>query len=281
MINKSDIKNRVEHLNRISKKDMISVGDTYDLCFNKIENGYYIYGVPSVFACYQRKDDKVPLVEVTNIDDDDVSFQLKDCPDTRYTCFKKIFLELTNVGTNGELASRLRKERSNMNKVYIGIDPGALGYISVDYGEGRREFCSIKDEGYHGVALFLKNVKTLMGDNCACCMEEIHAVFGSSAKGTFSFGECFGVLQGLLIALNIPYHLVPPKTWQKEIWITQDKVYKSKGGKKSIDNKPTSINAARRLFPDVDFRRTEKCKNADDNKCDATLICEYGRRKNL
>lgn len=168
-----------------------------------------------------------------------------------------------------------------MSKIYIGIDPGSLGFVSVDYGDGSRDFCSLKENDYHDVAEFLRSVKEKAKDGCVCCMEAIHAVFGSSAKATFSFGECFGVLQGVLIALGISYHLVPPKTWQKEIWIAQDKVYKSKEGKKSVDNKPTSINAARRLFPDIDFRRTEKCKNIDDNKCDATLICEYGRRKNL
>lgn len=167
------------------------------------------------------------------------------------------------------------------NRIYIGIDPGSLGFISVDKGDGIRDFCSLKDNNPADVSLFLKNVKTLSEGNCVCCMEEIHAVFGSSAKATFSFGECFGMLQGILVALGIPFHLVSPKIWQKEIWITQDKVFKSKNGKKSVDNKPTSINAARRLFPDIDFRRTDKCKNVDDNKCDATLICEYGRRKNL
>lgn len=166
-------------------------------------------------------------------------------------------------------------------KAYIGIDPGAKGYIAVMYPNGTREYCSIADNDYHDIAVFLKNIKTIYEDKCVCCMESIHAIFGSSAKATFSFGEVFGVLQGLLIALEVPYHLVPPKTWQKEIWISQDKVYKNVAGKKAIDNKATSINAARRLFPTEDFRRTSKCKNVDDNKCDATLICDYGRRKCL
>lgn len=167
------------------------------------------------------------------------------------------------------------------NKTYIGIDPGSKGFIAVVYPEGGKEFLALNDTDYHDVAKWLDGVNVMSEKNCVCCMESIHTVFGSSAKATFSFGETFGVLQGLLIALGIPYHLVPPKMWQKEIWITQDKVYKTAGGKKSVDNKPTSINAARRLFPDVDFRRTPKCTKMDDNKCDAMLICEYGRRKNL
>lgn len=155
-------------------------------------------------------------------------------------------------------------------------------------GDGHMEYMSLQDNGYRSVAGFLRGVYEESGGNVACCMEEIHAVFGSSAKGTFSFGEVYGVLQGLLIATGIPYHLVPPKTWQKEIWVHADKVWKSSGrtgkdGKplRSVDQKPTSINAAVRLFPQTDFRRSVKCRNVDDNKCDATLICEYGRRKNI
>lgn len=173
-----------------------------------------------------------------------------------------------------------------MSKVYIGIDPGASGFIAAIFENGGDIFMSLKDNDMHEVASFLKGL--MVSYDPVCCMEEIHAVFGSSAGSTFSFGEIYGKLQGLLIAIGIPYHLVPPKTWQKEMWVASDKVFKSTGrvGKngepiKTVDNKPTSINAARRLFPDVDFRRTAKCKAIDDNKCDAMLICDYGRRKNL
>lgn len=169
-------------------------------------------------------------------------------------------------------------------KAYIGIDPGSVGYVAVEFGGGGTAFLSLRDNGWRDVAAFLSGLRDEY--DTVCCMEEIHAVFGSSAGSTFAFGETYGVLQGLLIALSIPFHLVPPKTWQKEMWVFQDKVYKStkdKNGKtvQRVDNKPTSINAARRLFPDVDFRRTAKCRAIDDNKCDAMLICDYGRRKNL
>lgn len=175
-----------------------------------------------------------------------------------------------------------------MDKTYIGIDPGAKGYVCVMWADGHMEHMGLQDGGWHGVAGFLGGIMSESQGNVVCCMEEIHAVHGSSAKGTFSFGEVYGVLQGVLIALGMPYHLVPPKTWQKEIWVNGDKVWKSTGrtgkdGKalRAVDQKPTSMNAAQRLFPNVDFRRSAKCKVLDDNKCDATLICEYGRRRNL
>ena len=120
-------------------------------------------------------------------------------------------------------------------------------------------------------------------------MEEIHSIYGSSSKGTFSFGEINGLLKGFLIANNIPYSLVQPKKWQDEIWEFNDKVYDYKKietedgvkTRKTVNTKQTSFNAARRIFPNIDLRKSQRCRTIDDNKCDSLLICEYARRKNL
>lgn len=176
-----------------------------------------------------------------------------------------------------------------MNKTYIGIDPGSKGFISVIYPDNSKDFVSIADNNELSLSRALRRIKERSNNNVVACMEEIHAIFGSSAKATFSFGQIFGVLKGILVALEIPYHLVPPKTWQKEIWINSDMVvsYKTikRNGKenkvKDINTKSTSFNASRRLFPDVDLRRSERCKNLDDNKSDSLLIAEYARRRNL
>ncbi len=173
-----------------------------------------------------------------------------------------------------------------MSRKYIGIDPGSKGFIVVNNGDGDYNFLPISDKTYGEIAEYLRNVYQEANGNVVCCMEEIHAIYGASAKATFSFGEIFGALQGILESLKIPYHLVSPKVWQREIWINQDKVFKTSTNSRGeltrvVDNKPTSITAAKRLFPGVDFKRTPKCIKIDDNKCDAMLICEYGRRKNL
>ena len=173
------------------------------------------------------------------------------------------------------------------DKCYMAIDPGAKGYISVQKN-GEFSFYSIADNDLHQLAKIIEKIR-LSNTNLVCVMEQIHALFGSSAKATFSFGEIYGQLQGLLIANKIPYVLIQPKTWQKEMWTNSDMVvnYKKvvvKGKettRKEVDTKATSINAAKRLFPDIDFRKTERCKKLDDNKVDATLMSEYARRKNL
>lgn len=174
-----------------------------------------------------------------------------------------------------------------MSKIYVGIDPGAKGFVAVVSEFGWRHF-SIVDHSRRELAEYIEK---LAKDNIlevVVAMEEVHAIFGASAKSTFEFGEIFGLLKGLIIAHNLPYHLVAPKTWQAQIWINEDKVYtygkvNAKTGKvtKSVNTKATSLNAATRLFPGMDFRRTPSCKNVDDNKVDATLIAEYARRNNL
>ena len=57
-------------------------------------------------------------------------------------------------------------------------------------------------------------------------MEEIHAIFGSSAKSTFSFGEIFGKLQGIIVANKISLHFVQPKIWQKQMWEQLNRIIK-------------------------------------------------------
>lgn len=172
-------------------------------------------------------------------------------------------------------------------RVYIGIDPGTKGFIAVNNGQNV-EFLSINDNDFYAISDFLTNIKEKY-NNVVCVMEEVHAIFGASAKSTFSFGEINGVLKGLLMANKIPYHLVQPKNWQKEMWENKDMdasyTIQMRNGKeiskKVVNTKQTSINAAKRLFPTIDLRKTPKCKNIDDNKCDSLLLSEYGRRKNL
>ena len=173
-------------------------------------------------------------------------------------------------------------------KTFVGIDPGAKGFITAIFPDGRMKFAAIADMDEQALFMFLRSVKD-MSEQVTAVMEQVHPLFGSSAKSTFSFGEIYGLLRGLLIAGKIPYTLIPPKTWQKEIWTTPDIVssteivHRKDGDAKvrKIDTKATSINAARRLFPDVDLRKSERSKKPDDNKVDSMLMAEYARRRNL
>lgn len=173
-------------------------------------------------------------------------------------------------------------------KKYIGIDPGASGFIAViDPVEDLCTFLSIAEHTPQEVSEFIG--ETAFGCNVTVVIEDVHSLYGSSAKSTFNFGYIKGMLVGFLVAHHIPYTLVQPKEWQTDMWTNADKTMRKKSkikdGKNTsrlmVDTKATSIKAAQRLFPNVDLRRNERCKTIDDNKADALLMAEYGRRKNF
>lgn len=176
-----------------------------------------------------------------------------------------------------------------MEKTYIGIDPGVKGFITAIFPNGNFEFYSIDENDDLELHRILKGIKERSWIVTAV-LEDVHSIFGASSKSTFNFGEIKGVLKGLLVANEIPYTLVQPKTWQQEIWNNQDMVVSYKTVKKSdgseqkrkvVDTKSTSINAARRLFPNIDLRKNTLCRKIDDNKVDSLLMAEFARRKNL
>lgn len=175
-----------------------------------------------------------------------------------------------------------------MEKTYIGIDPGVIGFITAIFPNGNFEFYSIDENDDLDLHRIFKSIKERSWQVTAV-LEDVHAIFGSSAKSTFNFGEIKGILKGLLVANEIPYTLVQPKEWQHEVWNNQDMIvsYKTviRAGKeikqKVVDTKSTSINAARRLFPNIDLRKNDRCRKTDDNKVDSLLMAEYARRRNL
>lgn len=175
-----------------------------------------------------------------------------------------------------------------MEKTYIGIDPGAVGFITAMFPNGNFEFYSIEENDDLDLNRILKSIKERSW-MVSAVIEDVHAIFGCSAKSTFAFGEIKGILKGLLVANEIPYTLVQPKIWQGEIWNNQDMIVSYRTVKrddkeikqKVVDTKSTSINAARRLFPSIDLRKNDRCKKIDDNKVDSLLMAEFARRKNL
>ena len=180
-----------------------------------------------------------------------------------------------------------------MDKLYMSIDVGSKGVICTSYNGDFKHYY-IADNDLYQLSKIMAEIRSLY-ENIACVIEDVQAIYGSAASATFSFGFNKGYLIGLLCANNIPYTLVQPKQWQREMWNNSDIVVKYKKvlikdrktklpteiTKKSTDTKQTSYNCAKRLFPTMDFRKTERCKNFDDNKVDATLMCEYARRKNF
>ena len=84
----------------------------------------------------------------------------------------------------------------------------------------------------------------------------------------FARGLGFGLWKGILTALQIPHTVVASRTWQPAMFADQ----------RVADTRQASIVAASRLWPHVDWRRSEKAQKQDDGLTDAALLAEYGRR---
>ena len=147
-------------------------------------------------------------------------------------------------------------------RAIIGIDPGQKGAICV-YGEtivllpmsaSCHELCEI--------------LRLYNSPNVHVFVEKAQAMPKNGAVGMFRYGQGFGEILGALIALRMTHTLVQPRTWTKVMH----------QGTRAETPKSRSLEAAWRLFPDVDFMRSARCKNPDEGFIDALLIAEYGRR---
>lgn len=146
--------------------------------------------------------------------------------------------------------------------VYIGIDPGKSGAMAIISGDDIVVYPY--DERLYLPALRLCGNYDYDNPSARCVLEHVGARPGQGVTSMFTFGEYFGWVKGVLEVLRIPYELVRPAKWKKEFSVTADK--------------NSSIEVARRLFPNVSLRRTDKCRTDDDNMAEALLMAEYARR---
>lgn len=146
-------------------------------------------------------------------------------------------------------------------KAAIGIDPGAHGGWAVIYDTGK-VYVFPWDE-----KRFIESMEDLAGEGImlCCALEKVGAMPKQGLVSTWRFAENFGVIQGILKALHIPYQLVPPQTWKKEFSLIHQ-------------DKSKSVETAQRLFPNVNFLPTERSRKPSDGMCEAALLAAFASR---
>lgn len=144
---------------------------------------------------------------------------------------------------------------------YVGIDIGANGGIAVI--ENKKLIYKKLGEVKDWIKLIKKPVTV--------AIEDLHSIYGSSAKSNFSFGVNNGKVMGALECMGIDYIKVAPKTWQKSVWISED-IVKFEG---KVDTKATSLNAARRYYPHEQFLASDRSSVPHDGIVDAVLLAIY------
>lgn len=173
-----------------------------------------------------------------------------------------------------------------MKKMFIGVDPGVNGCVSVlcdDSRDVEKYMMPLDKSGKISGELLAKIFEDKLlqePSELYVMVEDVHAIFGAAAGTTFSFGYNVGLLHGVLESLRIKPILVQPKRWQAEMWqgIPLKRV-KSKTGKTMVtDTKAMSIEAAQKIFPDADLRKSNRSRVPHDGVSDSLLIAEYCRR---
>ena len=118
------------------------------------------------------------------------------------------------------------------------------------------------------------------------CFEELKTLPGvivkngvpvqaGGGKANFGRGFAMGMIEAVLTTVQkfrppgtLVFQSVKPQTWMKTL-------HGDLGGG---DPKMKSLIVARRLFPFVSLKRTERSRKDDDGIADALLIAEWGRR---
>lgn len=147
--------------------------------------------------------------------------------------------------------------------IYIGLDPGKKGAMAImGYSNTTGERYMMKIIPFDPQE-YIKTLKQFNG--ATVCIEQVHSLPREGVKSVWSFGQTYGWLLGVLDAVGLSYQTVPPNLWKKDFSLLRAE-------------KKQSIEVCKRLFPGIELKRTDRCRNDDDNMADAALICEYARR---
>ena len=115
----------------------------------------------------------------------------------------------------------------NENTTYIGIDNGISGAIAF-YKPATNNLIAlpmpiIRTKQAKGMKseYDIPQIISLLkqySDVKVVILEKAQPFPGQGAVSMFSIGKGFGILQGILATLMLPYQIVHPKTWQKKIF---------------------------------------------------------------
>ena len=153
--------------------------------------------------------------------------------------------------------------------MFYGIDPGKGGAIALIYGREAFVFDTpvARDDKKTRYLIASMREKLVMGklaDRKFAFLELAHAMPKQGVTSMFAFGEGYGIWQGLLGGLQIPFELVTPQAWKKEMMAGRPK------------GKSAARIRAQELFPELE---PELRLVKHDGRADSLLIAEYGRRK--
>jgi len=107
-------------------------------------------------------------------------------------------------------------------KLFLGIDPGQTGGCALMDRNRKVVMASLWDESLlaqiaaiHSDGITIDGI--VYGSITYCVLEQVHAMPGNGVSSMFKFGTNYGMWQGMLRSNGIPFSLITPQRWMKEI----------------------------------------------------------------
>lgn len=153
--------------------------------------------------------------------------------------------------------------------MWVGIDPGASGAIAFLYENGSVSFI----DNSNPVHVIVEHIKTMTDTHTVkvCMIEDVHSIYGTSAKSNFNFGFNTGLLHGIIRALGLPLDQVQPKAWQKHLGV--------KSTVKGKDKKKAVVEIVSSLYPSVAPEFHTPRGRLLDGRSDALALATYAKFK--
>ena len=164
-------------------------------------------------------------------------------------------------------------------RTYVGIDNGLDGGVVIV-----REFeiveaapMPVTKLGKGRVVNCGDLLKILIGvDGDLTVLVESPSKHSAGVLALCSTWQSYGRIMATLELGSFRHQSVDSKKWQKAFW-TRPKM--AQGTK--FDTKAAALLAARRIWPDQDWKASDRCKVPHSGIVDAALIAEFGRRMSL
>ena len=173
------------------------------------------------------------------------------------------------------MIQRVRRERFAAT-IFFGCDPGKSGAIAAMTtrgGEHKGTYLPMPTVGakewrfdYARMKEWVHKVQADWGvHGLYGTVEKVHSMPRDGSKQAFTFGRSREALEALMAILEIPYQMVPPRTWKKHYELTKKE-------------KQDSVALAQRLFPGVLVPRNDTKKAAQEleGPAEALLLARYG-----
>ena len=159
-----------------------------------------------------------------------------------------------------------------MSECILGVDPGLNGACSILTSQGaiRAMFLMpVKQDciDFQKLVQIFMEFRTVGKD---AALEHVCGWHSDAASRAFNFGRNFGIIESALKTADLNVIYIRPVTWTRDMHSGLDV---------NLKPKYKSRQMVERLWPETDFRKTERSRLPHDGLVDACLIAEYWRRQ--